>query len=75
MTGYEKDTALGLAISAVLNVLLNLILIPKFSMAGAAAATSISMIVWNLLLWCLVWKRLGIDSSVFRLFLIRNGQN
>ena len=63
MTGHERDVLRMVAVAAVLNVLLNLILIPSFGVNGAAAATSISLVLWNVLLWRLVRRRLGIRCS------------
>ena len=64
MTGHEQDTLRGVACAAVVNVVLNLVLIPLYGMAGAAVATAVSLGVWNLILWKFVWKRLGIESTV-----------
>jgi len=66
MTGYEKYTAKGLALSAIVNVVLNAFLIPFFGYNGAAIATAISMAVWNVLLWWLVRKHLGINTLALR---------
>jgi len=63
MTGHERDTAVGIGISTVLNVTLNAFLIPWRGIEGAAIATSSSMILWNLLLGIKVYKRLGIDPT------------
>lgn len=60
MTGYEKDTLKGLVGSALINVLLNLLLIPRFGIEGAAVATSISVAFWNTLLGFYVYKKVGI---------------
>lgn len=65
MTGNEHDVARTLIVTAGINVLLNLSLIPTFGLAGAAAATSISLIVWNFILYRIVKKRIGINSTVF----------
>lgn len=65
MTGHEKDTTIGVAIAAACNVFLNLLLIPRFGMVGAATATAATLIVWNLLLSRKVYKRLGIRSHGF----------
>lgn len=65
MTGHENETAKGVMIAAVSNILLNLLLIPRFSMEGAAAATAISLSVWNILLYRKVWQHLGVDSMAF----------
>lgn len=63
MTGHEHDAAVGIGVSAVLNVILNASLIPRWGIEGAACATAISLILWNLLLAIMVYKRLGIYST------------
>jgi O-antigen/teichoic acid export membrane protein len=64
MTGHERDTAVGVAIGALANVVLNLVLIPIWDMAGAAMATGASLILWNLWLVVRVHRRLGLDATV-----------
>jgi len=59
MTGHERDTLIGMSVSAILNIMLNALLIPRFGIEGAAWATTISLIIWNMLLGSLVAKRLG----------------
>jgi O-antigen/teichoic acid export membrane protein len=63
MTGHERDTSIVFGGNALLTVLLNVILIPKWGIEGAATAGTSGMIIWNLLLAALVYKRLGIDST------------
>jgi O-antigen/teichoic acid export membrane protein len=65
MTRHERDTARGLAVSAILNVVLNLLLVPLLGVIGAAMATAVSLITWNVLLWWAVRQRLGINSLAF----------
>jgi O-antigen/teichoic acid export membrane protein len=65
MTRHERDTAKGLAVSAILNVVLNLLLVPLLGIIGAAMATALSLITWNVLLWWAVRQRLGINSLAF----------
>jgi O-antigen/teichoic acid export membrane protein len=65
MTGHERDTAVGLTVAAFSNVALNLALIPLFGMIGAAIATAMTLVIWNLILWYAVWRRLGINSAAF----------
>jgi len=67
MTGHERDTARGVVISAIVNVILNLILIPPFGITGAAVSAAITLTVWNLLMWRDVHRRLGIESMAFRI--------
>ncbi|UOQ87009.1 flippase [Gracilibacillus salinarum] len=64
MTGYEKFNAFGVAVAAVSNIILNAILIPKWGIIGAATATSISLIVWNVLLAYGVYKKINIYPTL-----------
>lgn len=66
MTGFEKETAKGVAIAALVNIALNLALIPRFGMQGAAIATSSSLVLWNILLWSAARRRTGISCGIFR---------
>jgi O-antigen/teichoic acid export membrane protein len=63
MTGHERDATRGVAVAAVANVPLNLALIPAFGMEGAAIATAISLLIWNVILWRAAHARLRIRSS------------
>lgn len=65
MTGHETATARGMAVAALSNIVLNLILIPPLGIIGSALATAISLIIWNVILWWAVRKRLGINSLAF----------
>lgn len=65
MTGHERETLKGVTVSALLNIPLNFALIPSLGMAGAALATAISMVVWNILLWCAVRRHLGLNTTAF----------
>lgn len=63
MTGHEKEASIGFSAGAVANVILNLILIPKWSKEGAAIATAISTVMWNLVMAWFVWKKLGLYTT------------
>jgi len=63
MSGNERETVKGVAVSTVVNVLLNIVLIPRYGSVGAAIATAVSIVIWNLLLFRAVWVRLGIRST------------
>jgi O-antigen/teichoic acid export membrane protein len=65
MTGHEKDSANVLIGTAMLNVLLNAIMIPTFGFKGAAVATAISIVVWKVTLALMVKKRLGLNPTAF----------
>lgn len=65
MTGHQKQAACIVGLSALLNVLLNAMLIPRFGIAGAAAATGATTVLWNVLMLVYVVGRLRINPTVF----------
>ena len=65
MSGNERETARGTIVSVTLNVVLNLLLIPYWGINGSAVATSVSLVVWNIMLWRAVRRRMGINSLAF----------
>lgn len=67
MTGHEREAASIMTVSVVLNVGLNAVLIPVFGMEGAAFATALTTALWNILMLLYVQRRLGINSTAFRL--------
>lgn len=60
MTGYHKKLRDFTMISAVLNLILNFVLIPFYGIIGAAIATAVSSILLNVMAVIYVKKRLGI---------------
>jgi O-antigen/teichoic acid export membrane protein len=72
MTGHERAGFRGLAIATVANVGLNAALIPGWGAVGAATATGISILIWNVLFWLAVRRYLNIDGSI--LGLLRRGR-
>lgn len=60
MTGNERVAAALLISSAILNGLLTLLLIGSMGLTGAAIATTVALIVWNLAMAVFVWWRLGL---------------
>src|SRR5262249_30977039 len=60
LTGGERDAAWGLAGAALLNTLLNFILIPMGGVVGAAVATGISTVVLSLFYLVRAYQRTGI---------------
>ncbi|MBX3488011.1 polysaccharide biosynthesis C-terminal domain-containing protein [Parvibaculum sp.] len=65
MTGNQNATAIAYSCAAVLNVALNLVLVPRFGLEGAAASTAISIIFATAWLAVIVRRRLGITAFVF----------
>lgn len=68
MTGYDKDTATGVTISAFANIVLNALLIPAYGIEGAAIATALSMILWNVILVGFTYRRFGVLSTAIQPF-------
>jgi len=64
MTGHGRESAIAMGIGAGANVILNLLLIPKWGLEGAAVATSLSLVIWNVIQSRLVYKRIGIHTTV-----------
>ncbi|MGB5835271.1 MAG: polysaccharide biosynthesis C-terminal domain-containing protein [Thiohalocapsa sp.] len=65
MTGHQTVVARTLAVTALLNVVLNAALIPQYGASGAAVATTITLFTWSLALAVSVRKRLNINATVF----------
>lgn len=65
MTGHEKDVTRSIFVGASVNVILNLLLTPRWGAVGAAIATAATLIVWNVIMWRKVRERIGIEPSPF----------
>jgi len=67
MSMSSQQNAMGFIIGAstVVNIILNITLIPKFSLIGAAIATAVTMAMWNIAMLVYIYKKLGINSTVF----------
>jgi O-antigen/teichoic acid export membrane protein len=63
MTGHERDAAVGVGIGAALNVTLNALFIPLWGLLGAAVATGISLVAWNVVFAVMVHRRLDIHPT------------
>ncbi|MDZ7736301.1 MAG: polysaccharide biosynthesis C-terminal domain-containing protein [Gammaproteobacteria bacterium] len=65
MTGHAWYSSAGVAIAALANIVLNALLIPPFGMIGAAVATAISLLIWNILLCWWVYRLTGLVSLAY----------
>ncbi len=65
MTGMQNRAALIVAVCAALNIALNAVLIPRFGATGAAAATGVSIAVWNVAMVIVVRRKLGFLTVAF----------
>ena len=64
MTGYQNDTVKGQVIAAIPSLVLNILLVPKYGLNGAAVATAGSFLIWNMVLLYFVKKRTKLKTSV-----------
>ncbi|MDQ8727067.1 flippase [Bradyrhizobium sp. LHD-71] len=65
MLGHQKACALAYALAFVLNLILCVALVPSYGIYGAAAATSISLVVESALLFWITRARLGLHVLPF----------
>jgi O-antigen/teichoic acid export membrane protein len=71
MQGEQRLCALVMMGAAVLNIALNLILVPRYGMTGAATATAISLMMAALLNAAVAKRKLGIDVAIWRNLKVR----
>jgi O-antigen/teichoic acid export membrane protein len=64
MTGHHGPAFWILALSTGVNLVLNAALIPPFGMAGAAVATAVAMLLWNLAMLVYVWRHFRINPTI-----------
>lgn len=60
MTGKQKLVTWSTLFSLLLSIFLHIILTPVYGVIGAAISTSVALIVWNVLLWAQVKRKLSI---------------
>jgi O-antigen/teichoic acid export membrane protein len=65
MLGHQHICAAAYAAAFVMNVVLCVVLVPRFGGHGAAAATSISLVFETVLLFWIVRRRLGLHVLAF----------
>ena len=68
MTGYQKAYRNIVLAAAILNVVLNLILIPQFGIHGAAFTGMISLVFWNVTALIYIKSKFGKTISYLPLF-------
>ncbi len=65
MSGHEKIASQTIVASAMLNIILNLVLIPKWGAMGAASATAIATFARSAVLTLWASRKLGLTATVF----------
>jgi O-antigen/teichoic acid export membrane protein len=71
MAGKQSMSAAVQVTVAVLSVVLNLLLVPRYGLIGAATATSVALMTGALLNNVVVSRTLGIEVAVWRNLLKR----
>jgi O-antigen/teichoic acid export membrane protein len=65
MTGHERDATRAMAVAVVVNISLNLLLVPVLGSTGAALGNVIGLLVWNVWIVVALVRRTGVHSTVF----------
>lgn len=71
MTGKENAYLKMLLLALALNIVLNLLLIPKYGIEGAATATGLSLILWNFIGVIYIYKKDKIGVFIFSKKILR----
>lgn len=66
MTGHEKTVAFVLSAASLANLVLNVLLIPKFGLEGAAYATAFSLVGAQILLSTYALARMDMNVTIIR---------
>jgi O-antigen/teichoic acid export membrane protein len=62
MTGHEKIMRNTIAVSAALNLIGNLVLVPAYGAIGAAASTAMALAFMNIVSWAVVRNKLNVNT-------------
>jgi len=65
MTGHTKLAVRGFLVAVLANIALNLVLIPRMGIEGAALGALLAFIVWNSILFVYVRREVGVISLAF----------
>jgi len=66
LTKNEKYTIIGMGVSVVINISLNLMLIDDYGIEGVAVATAVSLAAWNLIMLYYLVKKTGLNPTPFK---------
>jgi O-antigen/teichoic acid export membrane protein len=64
MSGQQVTAFRVIGGSAIANIILNALLIPKWGIEGAAITTATTTIAWSTILVYAAWRRLGVNAMV-----------
>ena len=66
MTGHQNQAGAIIGTNAVLNIILNALLIPRLGLRGAAISTAFSLALCNVLMLVYVWRKLRINPTIVK---------
>jgi len=66
MTGYENDVMKVIGLSSLANAIITLFLTPIWGILGGAIATAVTLIIAQIIMAVLVYKRLSVVSHAFK---------
>jgi O-antigen/teichoic acid export membrane protein len=58
---YFRFNTIAVGVMAILIIITNLIFIPVYGINGAALATTLSIVIFNLLKWGFIWNKFGLQ--------------
>ncbi len=67
MTEYHVESLWILTFASLLNIILNVLMIPALGMIGAACATALSTVAWNVGMFIFVLRKIGVNSTMLPL--------
>ena len=68
MTEHERGAAALLVLSALVNVVAGIVFINMFSLNGAAIATTIALIGWNMAMASFIRRHLRLQPGILGMF-------
>lgn len=69
MTGHEAHALRGTAVSGVFNIIVCVLLIPRWGAIGASIASASSLILWNAIMLHLARRKVGLRISLLSLWI------
>lgn len=66
MTGHQLAALVGVVSALIVSVVLGFLLIPMLGIIGAAITSATGLVVWNILLSYLAWKKTGLFTPVLK---------
>jgi O-antigen/teichoic acid export membrane protein len=72
MSNFEQFSAITITVGGVLNIILNLLLIPKYGIYGAAFATALALCFRMVMEALFAYFKTGVNTTIFSLLMNKN---